>query len=58
MYALPPPAHDLAAAAPQDVYAKGQPRGNMFVKALLVQLDICNNGIASPDWDVSARQDS
>jgi len=44
------------AASPRDIYASGQPRGSIEVKALLMQLDVCNWGIASPDWDVSAER--
>jgi hypothetical protein len=40
-------------AAFQDIYARGQPRGEIFVKLLLVQLDVCNMGVATQDWDVS-----
>lgn len=40
-------------AAPRDVYAQGQPRGRVDVKALLIQLNVCGMGLPAPDWDVS-----
>lgn len=36
------------------MYARGQPRGRIKVKTLLMQLDVCGMGIASPDWEVGA----
>jgi hypothetical protein len=41
-----------APAAPKDIYSEGQPRGNLHVKALVMQLNVCGWGIATHDWEV------
>jgi hypothetical protein len=53
----PPWPKNRPAAAYKDIYADGQPRGNVHVKALVMQLDVCGWGIATHDWVVSGAAD-